>query len=259
MPCLAAALFSLIILVLGLVLTGLKIAGARTERDRARSDAAALRRLLGVSAAEFRRNVMALRGHAERLAAANPDDGAKQLFVAVAQAFAIADDIQERAAAEPGAVRLNPEPLLLAPMLEDAIASVSAMLGPSKRQWRLSRTAADVTLLADRRALSEILSRVLSNAALRSRHGDWVDIGAEATPNGIAVKVEDEGTGLLVTQSSPGVPGTESRGVGFALTLAGSLMEAHGGALRLESATRAGTRVVLSFPSSRVLPLRQPA
>ncbi|MBV9249735.1 MAG: sensor histidine kinase [Acetobacteraceae bacterium] len=259
---LASASASVMLLVAGLVLARLKIGTARAERDRAMSEAAAVRRLLGVSAAEFRCNAMALMGHAEQLVAACRvgQERAHHLRVAVAQALGIADDVQDRLAAEPNALRLNPEPLLLAPMLEDAIASVSATLGPSQRQWRLKHPARDLALLADRRALAEVLSRVLSNSALRSRDGDWIEIGVHAVQNGVNVTVEDEGTGLLVSQSSSQRLGTESRGVGFGLVLASSLMEAHDGTLRLDSAPRAGTRVDLHFPSSRVVsPLSRPA
>jgi signal transduction histidine kinase len=105
----------------------------------------------------------------------------------------------------------------------------------------------------DRRALSQILQRVLGSAARHSRAGDWIDIGVEPGGNGLALVVEDEGTGLCAPDR-PAPPGqAESRGVGLGLALARRLMEAHGGSLVTQAAARVGTRVVLRFPAARVV------
>jgi two-component system cell cycle sensor histidine kinase PleC len=47
--------------------------------------------------------------------------------------------------------------------------------------------------------------------------------------------------------------GLETRGVGVGLALARSLMQAHGGALALDSTAQVGTRVSLRFPTARVV------
>ena len=63
--------------------------------------------------------------------------------------------------------------------------------------------------------------------------------------------MQDEGIGLPVAANDQHVE--ESRGIGLRLTLARSLMQAHSGALTVESAERVGTRVRLSFPARRLV------
>ena len=112
---------------------------------------------------------------------------------------------------------------------------------------------AGYALDADRRALSQVLQRVLGNAARHSRAGDWIEVGLEAGPDGVALVVEDEGSGLCAPDrpAPPGQP--ESRGLGLGLALARRLMEAHGGSLAMQTVARVGTRVVLRFPAERVV------
>jgi signal transduction histidine kinase len=137
--------------------------------------------------------------------------------------------------------------------LRDAIAAVATALEPAQRRWCLAPGLAGCTLDADRRALSQILQRVLGNAARHSRAGDWIEIGLEPADNGVTLVIADEGTGLC-GPDNPAPPGqVESRGLGLGLALARRLMEAHGGSLATEAAARVGTRVILRFPAERVV------
>jgi cell cycle sensor histidine kinase DivJ len=105
-------------------------------------------------------------------------------------------------------------------------------------------------LHADRRALNQILLRVLTNAARLSRQDDWIDISCSASHAGLTLFVADEGNGLpgLDPPWSEGRP--DNRGLGLGLSLARALMAAHGGTLTVESAPRVGARVSLHFPAA---------
>ena len=131
--------------------------------------------------------------------------------------------------------------------------AVATALAPGQRRWRLDPRLAGCTLEVDRRALSQVLQRVLGNAARHSRAGDWIEIGLETGDDGLALVVEDEGTGLCAPDrpAPPGQP--ESRGLGLGLALARRLMEAHGGSLAMQAVARVGTRVVLRFPAGCVV------
>lgn len=223
---------------------------ARAERDRARMAEAATLRVLRVSVGDLRADAMRLLGHAERLE--EPGVGRAGIIALTRQVLSQIDDMQDHAVPSAASRRLEPETLSLRAMLDDAVAAVSATLGPSARHWRVSVAADDVALLADRRALRHVLTRVLGNAARHSRDGDWVEIGVQPIPDGLLLSIEDEGAGLLATPRQPPPGREESRGLGLGLVLARILMEAHGGLLTIESASRVGTRVTLRFPAHRV-------
>ncbi len=227
---------------------------AHADRDRALMAEAATMRALRMSVADLRADGMRLLGYAERLVAPGkePTSDVAGILAMTQQILGHTDDMQDYAVPSAATRRLEPETLTLRPLLEDVIASVAATLGPSLRHWRIGAGMDDINLLADRRAITHILSRVLSNAARHSRHNDWIDVSVERWPAGLAMIIEDEGAGLLANRRMPDPGDRESRGIGLGLVLARVLMESHGGQLSIESAARVGTRVILRFPANRV-------
>jgi signal transduction histidine kinase len=199
---------------------------------------------------------MTLQGHAEQCATAT---GCPQapieagLVAALRDLVALTDDLQDQIAPAVAEQGLRREQVLLEPALREAIAAVAAALAPGQRQWRLAPGLAGYTLDVDRRALSQVLQRVLGNAARHSRSGDWIEIGLEPRDDGLELVIEDEGTGLCAPArlAPPGQP--ESRGLGLGLALARRLVEAHGGSLAMQAVASVGTRVVLRFPATRVV------
>ena len=169
------------------------------------------------------------------------------------QMLDLADDLQHHALADATSRVLREEPTPLAVMLRDAITVVQAGLEPSRRQWLLPPDIDTIELLADRRALAQILTRVLGNAARFSRLDDWIDISFEFDDDYFALLVADEGIGVVAAGHAGTPAPADSRGLGLGLALARVLMEAHGGALRVEAVPSVGTRVRLDFPMKRLL------
>lgn len=231
-----------------------KLLALRTERDKARAAAAAAIRTLRLAAIELRAPATTLLGHADRLRA----DGIGAEPVATISAIAgqvldLADDLQHHALADASGRVLRDEPTGLTVLLQDAVAAAQASLGPSRRSWRLPPDIAEVELIADRRAVAQILARVLGSAVRYSRHDDWIEISLDVTDERFALIVADEGTGVAAVEGA-GVPGRpDSRGLGLGLALARVLMEAHGGGLTIEVAQSVGTRVTLDFPITRLV------
>ena len=228
---------------------------ATAERNRARAGEAAAVRVVHLAAIELRGPATTLLGHADRLCADGGNLPAGTTIAAIAQQMLdLADDLQHHALADAASRVLRDEPIRLAAMLHDAVAAVQAGLEPSRRHWRLPPELAApdhdaIEVIADRRALAQILARVLGSAARFSHHHDWIDIAFEVAADRFALIVADEGNGLAAADGA-GAPGrSDSRGLGLGLALAHVLMQAHGGALRVEAVPSVGTRVTLRVPA----------
>ncbi|HTZ69335.1 MAG TPA: ATP-binding protein [Acetobacteraceae bacterium] len=153
---------------------------------------------------------------------------------------------------QPGTSRkLKEEEVALGPLLDFVVAQVAGQLAPGRRSWRIAEQVRHVKLTGDRRALHQVLLRVVTGAALSTRDGDWIEISAATRDAWWELAVQDEGAGLLATRAAGGGPDT--RGLGVGLSLARQLMQAHGGELAMESMARVGTRALLRLPVERVV------
>jgi signal transduction histidine kinase len=153
---------------------------------------------------------------------------------------------------EPGTPRrLREEVVQLGPLLDFVVAQVVTQLGPGRRVWRVAEALHGVSLRADRRALHQVLLRVVTGAALSTSDGDCIEVSASVVDGRWVLAVVDEGTGLMLAKTTGN--GVETRGVGVGLALARQLMQAHGGELAMESTARVGTRALVSLPAERVL------
>lgn len=172
--------------------------------------------------------------------------------VAAQRLLVLADDLSESLAADAAPRRLVPTAVPLGPLLEEAVAATAAQLGTGQRQWRLSPEFASLALEADRRALRGALMQVLGRAARMTRQGEWIDLRPVLTTDSLAIVVEDEGAGVPA-EDLAGLAGEGTRGLGFGLATARSLLEAHGGALRLEALPGVGARAWLTLPRARLV------
>jgi signal transduction histidine kinase len=230
-----------------------RLATALMDRATALAAAQATERLLRLAANDVRAQALALMSHAEQLRAGCPDPARRgsAITAIVEQVQGIADTLQEHAVPGSQTRVLRKESLCVGEVLADAIAVVNGALEPGRRHWRVAPDLDGRQVLADRRALNQILLRVLTNAARLSRHDDWIDISCVAAPAGLTLIVADEGNGLVGLDPPRAQGQPDNRGLGLGLSLARALMAAHGGTLAVESTARVGARVTLHFPAER--------
>lgn len=151
---------------------------------------------------------------------------------------------------------LRDERFALGPVLTDSVDAAQRQLGPGLRHWRLDPILESLVVQADARALRGALVQVLCRAARATGEGDFIDIRAVRTPQGVTIVVEDEGLGLAVDDLSPTLHGGDeprTRGLVLGLSLARALLRAHGGELVMEAAPGVGARAFLSLPANRVV------
>jgi signal transduction histidine kinase len=175
--------------------------------------------------------------------------------------LALINDLLDLSKIEAGRRELAETELCLAPLLNDIATGVRSAAAAAN----LTVTAAaapDLSLLADERALRQIMQNFLSNAIKYSRSGGTVVLFARLTGGGaLQVGVEDNGIGMdeagiriaLAPYSALShVTAVAGRGTGLGLPLARALIELHGAAFRIESTPGVGTRVWCEFGSDRV-------
>ena len=124
-------------------------------------------------------------------------------------------------------------------------------------------------LLADARALKQIILNLLSNAIKFTPAGGRISVRAMVDDDGFfALSVVDNGIGI----PRPEIPkamaafgqvdsslARSHEGTGLGLPLVKSLAELHGGELAIESELGAGTEVTIHFPPERVVRTPRPA
>jgi two-component system cell cycle sensor histidine kinase PleC len=169
----------------------------------------------------------------------------------------VINDILDMSKIEAGGVHLAPEDVDLDRTLADCVRVVWGRAN-EKRVTVQSQLAPGIHLQADRRALKQIALNLLSNAVKFTPDGGTVTVRSRARGGMITVAIADNGIGI--PKDALGKLGrpfeqVESQltkrhqGSGLGLAIAKSLVELHGGRMRIRSVLGAGTTVVVRLPA----------
>ncbi len=114
-----------------------------------------------------------------------------------------------------------------------------------------------IKLMADPDLLEQILFNLLSNAVRYSTSGTTIIIDWKLIPDYVEIRVTDQGEGMskeiLSHAFEPFYRGKNQvfsfeKGTGLGLALTKSMIEAHGGYIRIESIQRKGTTIFFTLP-----------
>jgi two-component system cell cycle sensor histidine kinase PleC len=157
---------------------------------------------------------------------------------------------------EAGRIRLEFEDLALDPLLNEAIRVVAAR-AEEKDLELTAKIAPELGLRADRRALKQIVLNLLSNAVKFTPQGGRVTVRGRCTEDCIVLGIADTGIGIakdaLARLGRP-FEQVESQltkshqGSGLGLAISKSLIELHGGRMRIRSTPGRGTVVTVRLP-----------
>jgi signal transduction histidine kinase len=238
----------------------LKVADATRrleEIDRAKSS------FVAIASHELRTPLTALQGFSELLAVRRlpPDEVSRLAGIMRGEAKRlgrIVNDLLDLSRIERGlSLELHRAPIAVEAAL---VATADVFRRGSATHPIVVDCAAGLSRVdADPDALERILTNLISNALKYSPPGRTVRVRARPAPAGSGVEfaVEDEGAGIpaesLARLFEPYFRAPESagtaRGTGIGLAVVKSLVEAHGGQIRVDSAPGIGTRVVFSLPA----------
>ena len=170
----------------------------------------------------------------------------------------VISDVLDMSRLESGRIRLRPEPFKIERAISKAVLDVAATARDKRVAIEVEVDGAD-TIEADAAAVERIVVTLLRNAVKFSPEGGVVTIGAQAFTDQIYLYVEDAGSGIGPDDISRlGRPFEQAdttmangmKGSGLGLAIANSLIELHGGALRITSKPGEGTAVLVSLPRS---------
>ena len=112
-------------------------------------------------------------------------------------------------------------------------------------------------MIADARAVRQIILNLLSNALKFTPEGGWVRLNGAASARGVALTISDNGIGIDADdvarvcepfwQAEP-VLSRRYSGTGLGMPLVQALVELHKGHMRIESVVGQGTSVTVEFP-----------
>jgi two-component system cell cycle sensor histidine kinase PleC len=172
----------------------------------------------------------------------------------------VINDILDMSKIEAGHMKIHCESIDLAPLIEESIR-LTSMPAQEKAITVTHRVDTGLRLTGDRRAMKQILLNLLSNAVKFTNTGGRVELRARLTEHGVALTIADTGIGIpkkalgKLGQPFEQVQSQYAKskgGSGLGLAISRSLVNLHGGSMRIRSREGKGTVVYLLVPTRPV-------
>jgi PAS domain S-box-containing protein len=173
----------------------------------------------------------------------------------------LVNDVLDLSKLEAGKLELHESEFVLSDLVEECLTLLRAKAEEGDVRLKNALPKNLPSLRADARAVKQLLLNFLSNAVKFTPEGGEVRV--EATDDaGLTLSVVDTGIGMTAAEIDVALAPfgqVDSRlarkhdGTGLGLPICRSLMELHGGELRLTSAPSVGTTLAAWFPPARVV------
>lgn len=175
--------------------------------------------------------------------------------------LALINDVLDMSKIEAGRMEMHQEELDLVHLVEACGQMVSTRAEEGAVTLSIEANGLRPRILADERAMKQVLLNLLSNGVKFTPKGGNVSVVFERHPDGIDIVVRDTGIGIApealakVMQPFAQAESSISRtygGTGLGLSISKALVEMHQGRIRIESVIGQGTAVRVSLPTARV-------
>ena len=168
---------------------------------------------------------------------------------------ALVADLLDVARIETGTLRVNPEPVEAAVLVDRARSGFTSAGG--KNNLAIDIEPDLPLVMADRRRIVQVLGNLLSNAARNSSESSVIRVSAVRDGVHVAFSVADEGRGIpaeslphLFRKFSRAQSEEQAGDTGLGLAICKGIVEAHGGRIRAESdGPGMGARFTFTLPS----------
>jgi heavy metal sensor kinase len=153
-----------------------------------------------------------------------------------------------------GKAAVNKEPVDLLQLFTE-VAEESRLIAPGKD------ISADICgsprLNADRKMIKQMLRNLVDNSIKFTKPDGSISIHAENAGDNVGITVEDNGTGIPADEISrifdrfyrvDKARSKETGGSGLGLSIVKSIVDAHGGEIRIDSAPGKGTSIIILLP-----------
>jgi signal transduction histidine kinase len=164
----------------------------------------------------------------------------------------LVEDLRTLALAESGALKLKKEPTDLRMLIRDTAAAFQSQADSAGVTLAVEAVEDLPWLELDPGRIRQVLSNLLANALHYSPSGGVVSIRYTQGDGRALIEVRDTGPGIPAEELAHiferFYKSADSGGMGLGLAIAKHLVEAHGGALIVNSAPGQGTTMVISLP-----------
>ncbi len=191
------------------------------------------------------------------LTAERQRDYARLIRVSGEHLLQVVNGILDMSKIESGAFEIMAEPMAIAPLARTCIEMMSGQAAERHVKVNCRVTEDLPTLVADPRAVRQILINLLSNAIKFSEDGGKVTVETRTDGEEMVLSVADNGIGISADDlpllgtpfiQADGAYDRRYQGTGLGLSIVKGLAELHGGRLMMESRVGEGTTVSVRFP-----------
>ncbi len=255
----------------------LSIANANYQAEKERAEAAnrAKSEFLANMSHELRTPLNAILGFSEilqnqmfgPLGSDKYDEYARDIHDSGQHLLNVITDILDMSKIEAGHMRISCDAIDLAPLIEETLR-LTAISAKQKNVRVEQQVSSGLSLIADRRAMKQILLNLLSNAMKFTNKGGQVHVRAKKRGGAVTLTIADTGIGIpRAALAKIGQPFEQVQsqyakskgGSGLGLAISRSLTRLHGGSMRIFSVEGKGTVVSVRIPAADdvVAPCRQ--
>jgi signal transduction histidine kinase/HD-GYP domain-containing protein (c-di-GMP phosphodiesterase class II) len=235
--------------------------GGLRRADEAKTD------LISVVSHELRTPLTAIKAYTETLIdnLDNPDFPVRGRFLSIIdeecdRLTRMVNDVLDLSRMDSGKRKIRPETIELRRLVDEVLPTVEPALRARGLHFAYSEEAGLPAVEADPDLLKQVLVNLIHNAAKFTRDRTTVSVRAARRGERFELEVADEGDGIpsedlprvferFYRVESPG--GVQTTGTGLGLAIVKSVVELHGGAIRVESEPDRGTRFIMDLPMAQ--------